>query len=173
MIDKEIIKLAKSMKRDFVVIRNNYMMGTDVYRCTLSIIYEGSPECFSGAVGELEGKNPPDYYIGPQRIEEELDGLMKRTFNALENRLPSFSIDNMKDDDSFINVLNRKMADGADVYIFNTGYPMSIFSSLHPLNKSDKIKCEIYDINDGTYIAHFIIYKPKYQIHEYIRYLYL
>lgn len=172
-MDANIIKLAKSMKKDLIVIRNNYIMGTDIYRCTLSIIYEGSTETFSGAVGELEGKGLPDYYIGPERIEAELDGLMKRTFDALSNRNPVYRVDNMKDDESFNDVLKRKMSDGAEIYMFNMQYPMSIFSSLHPVNKSDKLQCEIYDINDGTYIAHFIIYKPKYQIHEYIRYLYL
>ena len=173
-MDVEIIKLAKSLKRDLIMITNNYIAGTDIYRCMLSMINEGSTETFAGSMAELNNRNNPDYYIGSERTAQEITGLIKRTFDAIEGRQPVFSVDNLKCDESFNDALSKKMSDGAYTYILNMRYPMYMFSSLHPVNKSDKIKCEIFDIGDNkTYMAHFIIYKPKYMIHEYIRYLYL
>ena len=37
-MDKEILKIARSMKRQIIHVSNNYMLGTDEEFCTLSII---------------------------------------------------------------------------------------------------------------------------------------
>ena len=173
-MDTNIIKMAKSMKKDLIMITNSYIAGTDIYGCILSIIHEGSDEQFVGSMAELDGKKNPDYYIGPDRTKVVITRLINQVYNITSSLHPIFSADNLKEDVSFNEALNKKMSDGAYVYKLNMQYPMYMFSSLHPVNKSDKISCNIYDLQDRqTYMAHFIICKPKYQIHEYIRYLYL
>lgn len=169
----DIIKIAKSMKKEFVEISNSYILGTDVNRCTLSIIYESSPDYYIGTLAELMDKNKPDYWIPEEVLKHNLDGLMSRTFNLVNNTEPIKICDNLKDDEFFLQVLSNKAADGADLYRLDTQHMMYTFSSLHPINKSDRVSCSIYNCDERSYIANFIIDKKKYKIHEFIRYLYL
>ena len=172
-IDTETLKMIKSMKKDFVVVSPNYIAGTDINRGTLSIIYKNNTETFIGALAELNGKKLPDYYVSPDRIRADVAGLMERTFRYTTSDRLIYHVDNLKENDSFNDVLSRKMTEGANLFYLDNKFPMYIFSSLHPVNKSDKISCDIYYCDADSYVAHFIIYKPHYEIHEYIRYLYL
>lgn len=172
-MEKYIIKMAKSMKKEFVEITPNYIVGTDINRYTLSIIYQGSPDYFIGTIQELEGKTKlPDYWVDHEILKREIYFLKQRTLPIL-NVEPVFKCDNLKDDESFVNILSKKTTDGANIYNLNTKHMMYIFSSLHPVNKTDSISCTIYPYDITSYVAHFVIDKRKYQIHEFIRYLYL
>lgn len=173
-MDNNIIKMVKSMKRDLVMITNSFIAGTDIYCCMLSVIHEGSDEQFVGSIAELNQKKNPDYYIGPERTRYAIRNLMNNAYQITSSYPIIFQIDDLKEDEYFNDAIGRKMADGANPYVLNKKYVMYIFSSLHPINKSDKVGCEIYDLQDNrTYMIHFIISKPKYTIHEYLRYLYL
>lgn len=168
----DIIKMAKSMKREFIEITNNYISGTDVNRGTFSIIYQGSPDYYIGTLAELEGKKQPDYWKPEEMVKSRLDYLKEQSF-LLTSRDPIMTIDNLKDDESFLDIVSNKAADGANIYGFNKQYLMYTFSSLHPLNKPDVISCSIYPVDNISYLAQFVINKKKWVIYEYIRYLYL
>lgn len=172
-IEPNTLKLIKSMKKDFVVVNKNYIAGTDINRQTLSLIYTDNSETFVGAIAELNGKKLPDYYVSPDRIYVDVMGLMERTFQYTTQDKLLYHIDNIKTDEKFNEIIAKKMVDGASIYYLDNKYPMYIFSSLHPINKSDVVSCDIYYCDSASYIAHFSINKPSHQIHEYIRYLYL
>lgn len=171
-MEQNIIKMAKSMKKEFIEITPNYIIGTDVNRCTLSIIYEGSSEYFVGTLQELENKKIPDYWIPKDIVSKELNDIKNRTLPIL-NTAPLFSIDDLKSSESFMSILDSKMTDGANMCRLTPEYMMYMYSSLHPVNKTDKISCTVFPYDDISFISYFIINKKKYQIHEFIRYLYL
>lgn len=172
-MEQELIKMAKSMKKEFIEITPNYIAGTDINRYTLSLIYTGSQEYFIGTINELEGKDKlPDYWIPADILQFEMENLKRRTLPIL-NMAPIAKYDNLKNDELFLDILSKKMSDGANIYNLDMKHTMYIFSSLHPINKTDKVSCTIYPYDDKSYISYFVIDKNKYQIHEFIRYLYL
>lgn len=81
--------------------------------------------------------------------------------------------EDLRSNEDFNIAMSKKAKDGISL-IYIDGFPISICSSLLPLNKSDKIRLEIYnDEVPKTFLAKFIIDKKKYIINKYIRYLYL
>lgn len=173
MIDSSIIKLAKSMKKEFIEITNSYIIGTDVNRCTMSIIYTKSDEYYIGTMAELEGKKIPDYWMPNDRLKRDIDILMSNCFKVLDRNIVLLKEDNIKENDSFIYSQSMKSSDGASKYAFGLDFIMYTFSSLHPINKPDTVSMTIYEYDNMSYLAEYKIRKKKYEIIEYIRYLYL
>lgn len=172
MIEPAVLKMAKSMKREFLELNSSYLIGTDVNRCTMSIIYHGSNEYYIGTLAELEGKKIPDYWIPNDRLKFDIDRLKVNCFHIIDHNKIIYKEDNLKENESFQLVESMKESQGSSIFkSFN--YLMYSFSSLHPLNKPDSISMRLYEYDNISYLAEFIIQKKNYNINEYVRYLYL
>lgn len=186
LLTKDIIKLARSLKRQFVEITPHYICGSDFpTMCTFSIIY-------------LDGSIQVDddlYFIGPttdlvkydiyleneyiyKRYKPKMDYLRAECVNRENSAKIIFSGDNLVDQDylipGFENAVRQKAKEGAQ--ILNVDYTnmfMSCCAAIHPLNKKDIIDLTCYEYDEISYLAKFIINKKKYCITEYIRFLYL
>lgn len=176
----DIIKIAKSMKKEYINITPKYILGTDINTNTLSIIYTESEEEYLGTIAELEGKGVPEF--AECMTEEILRGrfaylLTKIAPIALHQTvspIEGFECIDISENENFLNTSkNIKAKDGARMFKLNEKYIMSNFSSLHPINKSDKVYLSLYPYDNISYMSKFVIDKKKYEIHEYIRYLYL
>ena len=170
-MDERIIKLAKSMKREYIYVTPNYILGTDVNLGTLSIIYTNSDEQYLGTMAVLEGRALPDFAecMVPEILLDRFKYLLNVAVKVSE-MTPALRED-ITNCESFINTSrDLKADDGAKMFLYDK-YIMSNYKSLHPLNKSDKIFMEIYPGEYNTFLAKFTIFKKGYEIHEYIRYL--
>ena len=182
-LTKDIIKIAKSLKRQFVEITPWYICGTDLPNMnTFSIVYLNE-----SLVGEI---NPDLYYIGPTtdltkydsyilnkyeyfKYKQRMDYLRNVCINFNKQNL-LYSIDNCSlDIKEFSDSLNLKSKDGARMITVDDKLFMTCCSAVHPMNKSDIISLEAFEYDSISYLAIFIINKKKYNIIEYIRFLYL
>lgn len=174
-MDANIIKIAKSMKRNFIEITPNYICGLDASMSMFSIIYMGGDEYFIGEIGELMGKpSSIEWYI--DSIKAQLTHCRNECVTISTTRTPLAVFDDLKELESFNDVLSLKSADGAKRFVLGEDYKNFIFytfSSMHPINKSDKVSLKIYPFDDISCLTEFVIDKKKYQIHEFIRYRYL
>jgi len=171
-MDANIIKMAKSMKRDYIWITPRYILGSDVNLGTLSIIYTNSDEEYLGTMAELDGRSKPDFAecMTPEILINKFRYLLNVVM-ILTDTPPIIYEKDITSFESFVNTSrNIKAGDGAKMFKYEE-YVMSNFSSLHPLNKSDTIHLSIYSAGEHSFISEFIIQKKNYQIREYIRYL--
>ena len=180
MINPEIIKIAKSMKKDYVKVTPKYILGTDVNTHTLSIIFMETGEEYMGTIAELEGKGVPEFSecMTEEILRDRFNHLLTQIAPiALYGTVPpieGFECLDISESDAFLDTCkNIKSKDGAKMFKLDQNYIMSNFSSLHPINKSDKIYLTLYPRDEISFISKFVINKKKYEIHEYIRYLYL
>ena len=92
-----------------------------------------------------------------------------------KSKEPIYSNNLIKDNEEFNRALSIKAKDGATLCKISDGqknYIMSVFTTIHPITKSDKVTMNIYD-EGKTFLSECIIDKKKYIIYEYIRYLYI
>ena len=173
-MDANIIKLAKTMKRDFIEINQNRIAGTDINRSILSYIYQGSDEYYLGTMAELEGKKIPDFWMPLDRLKYDMIRLESNIHDIVSRDNNVLYIEkDIKDNESFMYAMSRKASEGAVKFKSGENYIMYLFSSLHPINKPDSVSMKIYAYDNISYLAEYIINKKQCNIIEYIRYLYL
>lgn len=191
-----VMKIAKSMKRPIVHVGNNYMLGTDLEFCTLSIIETNSiiPRPFTTTINGWLNKmakdkyaqdHPEIFFTEYSRLDDNLyiniweeDTYTRKLFelfgkvnNYLYGRVPIYSGSNFEKDENFIrNVSKLKVSDGLKTYTIDNTYLITSFNKVHCINASDKVSLNIYDIDTESYLYEFIIDKKKYIVKEYIRY---
>lgn len=180
MMNPDIIKIAKSMKKDYIKITPKYILGTDVNTNTLSIIFIETGEEYMGTVAELEGKGVPEFAecmteeILRDRFIYLLAKISPMAFYGTVTPIEGFDCLDISENENFLDTSrNMKAKDGAKMFKLDQTYIMSNFSSLHPVNKSDKVYLTLYPYDEISFMSKFVINKKKYEIHEYIRYLYL
>lgn len=179
-MNPDIIKIAKSMKKEYVHITPKYILGTDINTNTLSIIFMESGEEYLGTIAELEGKGLPEFAecmteeILRNRFTYLLAKMAPIALYQTSSPIDGFECIDISENENFLNTSrNIKAKDGAKMFKFDKKYIMSNFASLHPVNKSDKVYLTLYPYDSISFISKFVIDKKKYEIHEYIRYLYL
>ena len=178
-MNPDIIKMAKSMKRDYVEITNNYICGLDKSLSLFSIIYQGSnDECYYGDIGSLIKEIPLQLedIIEIEKVRPYLNSYKSICMNISNHSEPLLEILDLKEIDGFNEVNSLKTQDGALPLKIEEGmkkYILYTFSSIHPLNKSDEISLKIFPYDNISFLCEFIINKKKYQIHEFIRYRYI
>ena len=123
-------------------------------------------------------KFEPEAYIAKYAIRgyklTELEELCNHISVDLGDKfVPSYRVDDLKSNEEFMSIMAMKSWDGQSLFRLNRKYILTIFTGLIPLNKSDKISLDIYDIDNYSYIAKFIINKGKFVINKYVRYFYL
>lgn len=190
------MKIAKSMKRPIVHVSNNYMIGTDMEFCTLSIIEINSiiPRPFTTTINSWLNKTAKDRYAQDHPeiffteyscLDENLyiniweeDTYTKKIFelfskvnNYLYRRIPIYHSEGFEKDGDFVqNVSKLKVSDGLKTYVIDNIFILTSFNKVHCINASDKVSLNIYDIDTDSYLYEFIINKKKYIVKEYIRY---
>ncbi len=187
LLTLEIIKMAKSLKRQIVEITPHYICGSDSTMSMFSIIY-------------LDGNvqvDPQLYYFGPANSLNDYEKYMESEYykfyalayrmrhlmgqcRMVENNQVIIHYDDItKGQDyaisEFVNTINGKAKDGIKISHFDHDdiHFVSTSSTMHPINKPDKVSVTAYPYNEVSYIAKFTIYKKKYTINEYIAFLYL
>ena len=68
--------------------------------------------------------------------------------------------DNLKEIDTFNNILAQKSADGMTIFNIANNL-LSIYSNMLPVVKTDMVELNIYNYRVGTALVHYIIHKKK------------
>ena len=186
LLTKDIIKLARSLKRKIVEITPHYICGCDTQASYFSIIY----------LTDAVRVDPELYYFGPTNLltkyndyleQKHLYDMYKQKMSYLRstcqfvesNNKLLFSYDDIVNQEEYIlpgfnQCVNGKAKDGASILnIDATDYFISTSSTIHSINKKDKINMSGYAYNDISYIVRYSIFKKTYSIHEYMCYLYI
>ena len=193
----EIIKAAKLIKDDIVTLYNGVLYSSDEYNTCLKCIKVNVNPSLNFSLAAKEIKKEFLSTITDTEIVLDKDKYLIYCMNNLANTNPGILIptnnhivdlynklmhestysifnryENIKEDQDFLNILDKKSKDGATMYKKDK-YIMYIFSGLLPINKSDKVNLNIYDI--GPYfISNFEILKKKTEpINVFIRYMHL
>lgn len=194
-MDKEILKIARSMKRPVIHVNNNYMLGTDEEFCTLSIIEINSdiPRPFTTTVNDyLDGEkkekfaisNPSVFFIEYQMLDEDFYINTWKESYLYPNIFDIFTIiqkyitlpivyseTGLEKNKEFMDTVAKlKVDDGLTKYVFGDKYLITSFNKVHAINASDKVSVNIYDIDPISFLCEFIVDKKKYVVKEYIRY---
>jgi hypothetical protein len=94
--------------------------------------------------------------------------------NKLQNKfVPDFKIDDLKANEQFNEILAKKSSEGESLFRANNRYIITLYTGLLPVNKSDKIALEIYNVDWRSFISKFMINKGKFIIFKYVSYIYL
>lgn len=186
LLTPEIIKMAKSLKRQIVEITPHFICGSDSNMATFSIIYlNGSVQVdddlyYFGAASELAkyelySQNKYAYEMLKPRMQ-----YLRYTCQHIDNNRLLFQYDNVTKESGycmpgFIESLNAKAKDGSRFIYDNdcAEYIMSSCSTMHPINKSDIVSVYAWEYTPITFMVRFDIDKKKYAIHEYVSFLYL
>lgn len=176
---KRLYDICKVLKGNTINFYNNRIMSlnSDIYPISsISIIYVDTQlglndvQCISMEIFTNNIKEGAEY-IPTQSIKGIKESNILNSFIEPTNII--FRQDNLRDIEDFNIAMSKKAKEGMSL-IYVDRFPISICSSLIPLNKPDDISLEIYEDNiKGSFIAKFIINKKKFIINRYIRYLYL
>jgi len=184
--------IMKSMKCDIYHIYKNVIIGIDKFSTSLSEVIcdtkvEGSYEIDKDTMKLIadkcqeiikDEKVNAEYYISRYSQKNyratELEMMYMNILSILSSKIvPDLVVDSVKSNEEFMKILSNKSADGANFFKINDKYIMSIYSGLLPINKSDKVSLEIYNIDEYSYISKFIINKGKFVINKFIKYLFI
>jgi hypothetical protein len=108
--------------------------------------------------------------FGVSKLEFNYSGALNTVSSML---VPNYREENLRSNDRFNSIISSKAADGASLFIINNRYMMYIYSGLLPINKSDKVTLDIYDVDNYSFLVKFIINKGKFTINKYVKYLYI
>lgn len=190
----EALKIAKTMKRDYVYVTPTQMLGLDISKCALSIINIDSDIVvpFAGKVSALLNekkketfiiKNASTFLYEYKKIDEDVycnmfdqDKVITDIMTAYRSLLSQLSTARLID--SFPDLHNSKefmdgaygiRADEGYKRLILNGYYFDCFTKVHCISKSDKVSLNIYDNDIYSYLYEFIVDKKKYKVIEYFK----
>lgn len=190
---KQLLGDVKVLKSEYVTYQNSALIGTDMNVIYLKLTATSTDyslygirgfnvknmsvfakECSDNDILRLYGNTLVNTVNGHsvQISDIKTDEAIFLSANNLVSGNPVYTVE-LTEDEIFNKIISGKTGDGATI-IYVGGYPVSLYSTLLPINKGDKTTIEIY--NNGptepTYVAKFIIEKKKKQIVDvYVRYL--
>ena len=197
-----VYTVAKTLKSSFVVIYKGMILGTDENINYLAVTYheyyDNAPEdstiyCYeknelakffkqyeninvqvSLEHGILYGNNGAIYpMIFQQRFAKQVVDKYYTIHTKTVISIPSFYASDLRGDETIETLIQMKKSDGIVKYMPDDKHMMTLFSTMLPVNKSDGLKLEIYDVDEFSFIAKFTIIKKKYTITKYFRFRYL
>jgi hypothetical protein len=187
----DIVDIIKSMKTDIVLLTPDKIIGVDSNLSSVKVVnfitnipyyyvftvknlieyissfLDQNLQFFPNSIGNLQSIQNMIEYIYAMYQRAIIPNIILQRYN------------NAHLDPEFNKLLTLKSGDGLGRYTdiinmdTNNKLFLSIFTGLIPINKSDLLDIEILDIDLQTFMAHLIIHKKKYDIHEYIKYKYL
>lgn len=197
MTKSECVKLydvVKGMKCDIVYVYPNRVIGADKEGTSLSEVFcdTGVSESYeierdvlkliadkSKALVKVDDDPfEPEDFINRYAIRRSWLGPLEQSDLNMYiimkgNDIPNCRIDDIKADDSFNEIQNKKAADGMTLYKVNKKYILTLYKGLVPVNKSDRVALELYDIDNYSFLAKFIINKGKFTINKYLVYFFI
>lgn len=190
-----LIKAIKHNKSDFIVMnnnnikfmsmRNNYILMSIILNFDTNIygLYE-----YNDFITYMSCEYTLDEYNNILCIKYSEDNKQQNIIYNISNKYiietPSYLLYNSilpfnillySDMNLRSNVLFEKYISSKvnNILYIDNKYPISLFKGLLPVNKSDKIKLNIFSDTQETFIANFIIEKKDYIIDMYIKYLFV
>ena len=192
---EKLVKIAKTMKRDYMVVCPFVILGSDCNYCTLSVIeMDTESNDFATISSDLvtpqnatkyASSHPAEYYneyrdIGDgykvnawveSTLRQNIFPMYNRIVNFIQTHMPIYAAGGLECDSDFMNTVAKlKVADGMTRYLFDNKYLITSFSKVHAINASDKVSVSIYDYDQESYLYEFLIDKKKYVVKEYLRY---
>lgn len=191
---EDVFAVAKLLKADYVYIKDNYIYGVDsnfVYFKTMrfdnihniTIAFSiNNMSAFIKGIGMNEIKcydnllyssfdntcniNNMDAIYNIMRIHEDM-------FHIWNNcKLAAIDVP-LRGNEAFEQIVSLKTIQGTKRFIYDR-FSMTMCNNLVPVNKSDKVNLNIYDLTDNTFLSVFTVAKgKKYIIDVYIRYKHL
>lgn len=193
---EDALKIAKTMKRNYIFVTPTRMYGLDIEKGALSIIdIESDVQIpFAGEVSSILNekkkesylkKNTPTFLNEYKQLtddmylnfwdEPKVMGMIMSAYSNLNTLLNGrfarliYSIDNLEKNEEFMkNTYGIKTDDGYRKYIFENYY-LDCFSKVHCISKSDKVALNVYDVDPYSLVYEFFIDKKKYVVKEYFR----
>lgn len=195
-MNQEIFKIAKSMKRPIIHVNGNYMLGTDLDFCTLSMIIldTGIMRPFTASINECLATDSqiekfsighpdvffaeyemisPGFYINFWNEPYLYNNIFElyRKVNLYKKCQIIYTECGLEKDPEFMSTVAKlKVSDGLTRFTLGGKYIITNFNKVHCINASDKVSVNIYDLDPYTFMCEFIIDKKKYSVYEYIRY---
>ena len=193
----EIIKALKLIKDDIITLYNGILYASDTYRTCLKCIRVNVNRSLNFSLCGKEIKkdflstitdteivlDKDNYFIYCMNNLSNINsGILIPTCNDIVDLYNKINLEaqyskytryeNIKEDQQFLDVLEKKSKDGAIMYKKDK-YIMFIYSGLLPINKADKVNLNIYDMG-AYFISNFEIIKKKYEtVNVFIRYMHL
>lgn len=191
----EALKIAKTMKRNYVYVTPTRMYGLDVGKCALSTIdmMTDLTKSFAGEVSAIldEKKRDaflkkntstflneyrelePGLYINfwdePKIISDIMNAYNGLYFNQNRNTRLIYSKYGLEfNPEVMAKIYGIKTDDGYEKYILD-GYYLDCFTKMHCVTKSDRVALNIYDYDQFSYMYEFLINKKKYVVKEYFK----
>lgn len=192
----EITDLGNMLKSDIIIVWHNYIIGTDENVTYFKFIDYNNTDNFHFVYEKNKMKDfiknvsmmndiveLNNNYISTQEgdtievFNPNIINIFLNNFSTLNGVINNYPIDyhneNLKDDDNFNSILDRKTGEGVALYKISKKYMLSLYKNFLPAAKKDKIELYIYNITcSGKFLAKFIISKPKsIKIRVYVMYL--
>ena len=191
----EALKIAKTMKRNYVYVTPTRMYGLDVGKCALSVIdmVTDLDKSFAGEVSAILDEKKRDAFLKkntstflneyrelepglfinfwdePKIISDIMNAYNGLYFNQSRNTRLIYSKYGLEFDSEFMaKIYGIKTDDGYEKYILD-GYYLDCFTKMHCVTKSDKVALNIYDYDQFSYMYEFLINKKKYVVKEYFK----
>lgn len=190
----EALKIAKTMKRDFVYVTPTRMLGLDIGKCALSVIDTESSiiTSFAGKTAALLNEKKKETFIiknastflyeykkidddlycnmfEQEKIKSDIMESYNRLINHLSHGTLIYSITDLQKNPEFMdNTYGIRADDGYKRFVMD-GYYFDCFTKMHCISKSDKVSLNIYDVDQFSYIYEFFVYKKGYTVKEYFR----
>lgn len=184
LLTPEIKKLAKSLKKDMVMITPHFICGCDSPQMsTFSITYLQIPVdenlFYCGPVGYMDKydmylETEYQYYSVRGRL---LDMKQKCLFVEQSGQVLYQALSILIGQEYELPGLSESMAmkakEGAMMVSNLDRYAMSSCGTLHPVNKKDDMNVTLYAYDDVSFLAKYDIIKKTHTIYEYMRFLYV
>ena len=191
----EALKIAKTMKRNYVYVTPTRMYGLDAGKCALSTIdmVTDLDKSFAGEVSaildekkreaflkkntstflneyrELEPGLFINFWEEPKIISDIINAYNGLYFNQTRDTRLIYSKYGLELNPEFMaKIYGIKTDDGYERYILD-GYYLDCFTKMHCVTKSDKVALNIYDYDQFSYMYEFLVDKKKYVVKEYFK----
>ena len=186
---KKLLEYSKALKCDIIMVKYGIIYGTDNNFVHLKIIsdiqynwsdmlfYSRDLSEFMKRINDISDTEITYFDISTfirmqYQYTDVFNDLIHSAIRYIDNTI-SFSNEDLRKNDNFNEIMTMKAGDGIGLLKLSKRYILTLYNGLLPINKSDKVKVYIRDIDDYRYLANFTIIKKKFSIDVYFMYLFL
>jgi len=186
---KKLLEYSKALKCDIIMVKYGIIYGTDNNFVHLKIIsdiqynwsdmlfYSRDLSEFMKRINDISDTEITYFDISTfirmqYQYTDVFNDLIHSAIRYIDNTI-SFSNEDLRKNDNFNEIMTMKAGDGIGLLKLSERYILTLYNGLLPINKSDKVKVYIRDIDDYRYLANFTIIKKKFSIDVYFMYLFL
>ena len=166
--------LAKELKCEYIVVKGNYIYGTDENFVHVTYIKHN----------EIDLWDFQDKFISYRLLSageiEIIDNFKRNKFiqlisniSMLETFPVSTSHTNIDEREDFKAIMNKKAGEGLTNFCLDDKHILFISKSLVPINKKDKLNIDVREVDKNKFLAEFIISKGKMVLHKFYMFMHL